>query len=168
MSVSAETRQEEIQVLDESPQKPFEIVRAWRLTSQSHTTPAMSTEPISSETPGSSSEPMNIVQPSETVTPVKPTEKNQRADEMNELVYGLLKKVSYIEKRLMFEDIKPHEYIRMIMEAISTFRPDQDATWALRRMRDVSLAYWRVLRKTYLTMKSEECGHLVRLLLFEA
>ena len=39
-----------------------------------------------------------IVQPSETVTPVKPTEKNQRADEMNELVYGLLKKVSYIEK----------------------------------------------------------------------
>ena len=166
MSVSAETRQEEIQVLDESPQK------RGRLTSQSHTTPAMSTKPISSETPRetprSSSEPMNIVQPSETVTPVKPTEKNQRADEMNELVYGLLKKVSYIEKRLMFEDIKPHEYIRMIMEAMANFRPDQDASWALRRLREVSLAYWRVLRKTYLTMKSEECGHLVRLLLFEA
>ena len=165
MSVSAETRQEEIQVLDESPLKTFEIIKAWKKTPESHTTPAMSSEPMSTETPGLSSEPMSIVQPSETVTPVKPTE---RADELNKVVLRLLTKVSYVEKRLMFEDIKPHEYIRMIMEAMSTFRPDQDATWALRRMRDVSLAYWRVLRKTYLTMKSEECGHLVRLLLFEA
>ena len=76
---------------------------------------------------------------------------------------------SYQQKRrLMYEDTKPHEYIRMIMEAMANFRPDQDAGWALRRLREVSLAYWRVLRKTYLTMKSEECGHLVRLLLFEA
>ena len=115
--------------------------------------------------PAESSEPMGTVTP---VSSKRPAERNHKADELYEMVFSLLKKGTYVEKRLMFEDIKPHEYIRMIMEAISTFRPDQDATWALRRMRDVSLAYWRVLRKTYLTMKSEECGHLVRLLLFEA
>ena len=87
---------------------------------------------------------------------------------MNDMVWSLLKKVTYIEKRLMYEDIKPHEYIRMIMEAMANFRPDEDVSWALRRLRDVSLAYWRVLRKTYLSMNIEECGHLVRLLLFEA
>ena len=67
MSVSAETRQEEIQVLDESPLKTFEIIKAWKKTPESHTTPAMSSEPMSTETPGLSSEPMSIVQPSETV-----------------------------------------------------------------------------------------------------
>ena len=119
--------------------------------------------------------------PAQSSEPMKSNESNQKADELNEVVYGLLTKVNYVEKRrescaaaflpqkrLMYEDTKPHEYVRMIMEAMANFRPDQDATWALRRLRDVSLAYWRVLRKTYLTMKSEECGHLVRLLLFEA
>ena len=36
---------------------------------------------MSTVTPGLSSEPMSIVQPSETVTPVKPVESNQKADE---------------------------------------------------------------------------------------
>ena len=44
-------------------------------------TPALSSEPMSTVTPGLSSEPMSIVQPSETVTPVKPAESNQKADE---------------------------------------------------------------------------------------
>ena len=115
--------------------------------------------------PAESSEPMGTVTP---VSSKRPAERNQKADELNEMVFGLLKKVTYVEKRLMFEDIKPHEYIRMIMEAMANFRPDQDASWALRRLRDVSLAYWRMLRKNYLSMNTEECGHLVRLLLFEA
>ena len=44
-------------------------------------TPGPSSEPMSTVTPGLSSEPMSIVQPSETVTPVKPAESNQKADE---------------------------------------------------------------------------------------
>ena len=105
--------------------------------------------------------------PSEMDVPM-PAERNQKADDLNDMVHGLLKKVTYVEKRLMFEDIKPHEYIRLILEAIANFRPDHDASWALRRLRDVSLAYWRTLRKNYPSMNTEECGHLVRLLLFEA
>ena len=101
----------------------------WRIRSRSNSLSPPSEMDVDT-TPAQSSEPM------------KSNESNQKADELNEVVYGLLTKVN--------------------------FRPDQDASWALRRLREVSLAYWRVLRKTYLTMKSEECGHLVRLLLFEA
>ena len=87
---------------------------------------------------------------------------------MNEMVFGLLKKVTYVEKRLMFEDIKPHEYIRMLMEVMSRFNPDCDGSWSLRSIRDLSLAYSRGLARTYHEMPSEERPHLVRLMLFEA
>ena len=59
---------------NESPPKTYEVIQAWKKTPESHTTPAMSSEPMSTE------EPLSIMQPSETVTPVKPTERNQKAD----------------------------------------------------------------------------------------
>ena len=105
----------------------------------------------------------SMVEPS-----VKHDESSKKADALNETVFSLLAKVTYVERRLMYDDIKPHAVIRMFMEAMAEFKPNLDPSWALRRMRDVSLAYWRVLRSTYFSMNSDDCGRLVRLLLYEA
>ena len=65
-------------------------------------------------------------------------------------------------------DIKPHEYIMKVMETMSVFDPDADTSWPSRTIRDLALAYNRVLARTYRDMPNEERQHLVKLMLFEA
>ena len=124
-------------------------------------TPALPSEPMSTVTPGPSSEPMSSVQPSETVTPVKPAESNQKADEamtiLNvrdagvtelttrmttmqqtgkscEVLLNVLLKISFIERRALNDNMRPHELVRQISEVFHSFKPSGDGSWPLRTM----------------------------------
>ena len=131
-------------------------------------TPVFSAEPMSSGTPGLGSEPMSTTQPNEPVSPVKAPESKQNLAELEQAVHDIRKKLDYVEMRLMYNDLKPHEYIRVVTSTLYKFNPESDGGWALRHIRDLCVIYNRVLSRTYRKMSPEERIHLTKLLLFEA
>ena len=76
-------------------------------------------------------------------------------------------KLIHIEYRSMNMNLHAHEAVRQICVTLSNFKPQNDAGWALRAIRDTCINYLRALAK-YPRMSSEEKGCLVRMMLFEA
>ena len=83
-------------------------------------------------------------------------------------VSAILTKVSYLEKRTMNDNMKPHEAMRQLMQILSDFDMNGDPQWPLRSMRDVCLDYMRALSARYGNMEPEVRAALVRLVVFEA
>ena len=75
---------------------------------------------------------------------------------------------AYVERRLMDENMLPHEGVRILLSLLAAFIVSGDIYWPLRRIRDVCLAYMRALSSRYGHMKGEGKGHLCRLMVFEA
>ena len=75
---------------------------------------------------------------------------------------------AYVERRLMHENMLPHEGVRMLLNLLASFIASGDIHWPLRQIRDVVLGYFRALSSRYTAMGGEEKGHLCRLLVFEA
>ena len=119
-------------------------------------TPALSSEPMSTVTPGLSSEPMSIVQPSETVTPVKPAESNQKADEAMTILNVRDPVVTELTTRLQ------EDYLRKAVkhEAKEAFLTVQDEV--------VTEVPWWAQTKVEEEEALEESGPSLPQLLFEA
>ena len=62
-----------------------------------------------------------------------------------EATEDLMKRVAFIEKRSMNENMLPHEALRMLNNILCDFKPGGDASWPLRQFRGVALAYFRAL-----------------------
>ena len=80
----------------------------------------------------------------------------------------MIEKLSFIERRLMAENMKPHECVRQLVEVFTTFKQDGDPTWPLRSIRDIILEYMRSLSMRYPAMTAYEKDSLIRLILHEA
>ena len=87
---------------------------------------------------------------------------------MQTFLEGVLGKLSFIERRSMNENMKPHEAMRQIMNVFDSFDPEGDATWPLRSIRDIILDYLRALSLRYTTMSVEEKVKLCHVILVEA
>ena len=76
--------------------------------------------------------------------------------------------MSYTERRVMNENIKPHEAVRQVHQFLSDFEVSGDATWPLRNVRDLVLDYFRALSLRYSKMSGNEKAPLCKLVVFEA
>ena len=89
-------------------------------------------------------------------------------ESMNETIRRTLTKETINERRLMSDNIKPHELIRMIMIVLDEFEPSGDVYWPLRQIRDHVLDYLRAVSVRYPNMSGLEKAHLCRLITYEA
>ena len=89
-------------------------------------------------------------------------------DSLERTLEFLRTKLSFIERRSMNENMKPHEAVRQVMEILNSFQPEMDCQWPLRQIRDVCLDYLRALSLRFPSMVPEERSMLVRLMMHEA
>ena len=68
----------------------------------------------------------------------------------------------------MKDNLKPHEYIRKVMEVFQTFEHEGDLTWPLRQIRELSVTYMRAVMMRYKNVTDVEAHELTKLFLFEA
>ena len=80
----------------------------------------------------------------------------------------LAEKVTFIEKRTMNENMKPHEAVRQIQLILDSFDVRGDTTWPLRSIRDICLDVMRTLSTKYYDMSSDTKSALTKLVVFEA
>ena len=84
-------------------------------------------------------------------------------------VEDVQKRQTYIEKRAMNENMLPHEALRMFDKALHEFQTTSDASWPLRKFRDIALSYWRALSVKYAgVLKEKEKMSLCEVVVFEA
>ena len=84
-------------------------------------------------------------------------------------VEDLAKRVAFIEKRAMNENMLPHEALRMFDNALHEFQAGGDASWPLRQFRDITLSYFRALSVKYADkLEEKEKIALCEVVLFEA
>ena len=62
-----------------------------------------------------------------------PTPRQPRAVDFT-MGYKMIEKLSFIERRLMAENMKPHECVRMLLEVFTTFKPSGDGAWPLEEL----------------------------------
>ena len=77
-------------------------------------------------------------------------------------------KVTFIEKRTMNENMKPHEAVRQIQLILDSFDVRGDTTWPLRSIRDICLDIMRTLSTKYYDMRTDTKSALTKLVVFEA
>ena len=80
----------------------------------------------------------------------------------------LAEKLSFIEKRSMNDNMKPHEAVRQIQLILDSFDVRGDSTWPLRSIRDICLDLMRTLSTKYYDMSGETKSALTKLVVFEA
>ena len=88
--------------------------------------------------------------------------------DMSAAVSSILTKVSFLEKRSMNDNMKPHEAVRQLMQVLSEFDMNGDPQWPLRSMRDICLDYMRALSARYGGMAPDVRAALVKLVMFES
>ena len=77
-------------------------------------------------------------------------------------------KLTFIERRAMNDNMKPHELVRQLIETINSYEPKGDCTWPMRTVRDFMLDYMRALGMRYSAMRGDEKVQLCRVCLWEA
>ena len=78
-------------------------------------------------------------------------------------------KLTYLERRAMNDNMKPHELVRQIQVVLDTFDTEGDPRWPMRHIRLFALDYMRSLSSRYGgIMGGTEKVMMCRVCLFEA
>ena len=87
---------------------------------------------------------------------------------MKEALLRAETKLAFNERRLMSDNMKPHEAVRQVCALSDEYAVSGDADWPLRQIRDHLLDFSRALCMRYKGMSGTEKAHLCRLIVFEA